>query len=201
MLSKGKGKIMAETNQQIIDEAAAALGDLEKVMPFDARHLLVIGCSTSEVRGSRIGTSGSLEVAASIYQAIKQIHDRTGVRFAFQCCEHLNRALVLDREVAERKNFEPVTVRPVRHAGGSMATYAYEHLADPIVVESIRADGGIDIGDTLIGMHLKPVAVPVRSTIRKIGDANLVMARTRPKLIGGERAVYPEKETSGVLHE
>lgn len=192
---------MEETNQQIIDEVASALGDLEKVMPFDARHLLVIGCSTSEVRGSRIGTYGSMEIAASIYQALKQVHERTNVHVAFQCCEHLNRALVLDRELAEQKGFEPVTVRPVQHAGGSMATYAYEHLADPIVVEAIKADGGLDIGDTLIGMHLKPVAVPVRGTIRKIGEANLVMARTRPKLIGGERAVYPEKETSGILHQ
>jgi TIGR01440 family protein len=190
---------MAEVNQQIIDEVGTALGDLEKTMPFDARHLLVIGCSTSEVHGSRIGTSGSPEIAASIYMALNRVHDRTGVHFAFQCCEHLNRALVLDREVAERKGFDPVTVRPVRHAGGSMATYAYEHLVDPMVVEYIKADGGMDIGDTLIGMHLKPVAVPVRSAIRKIGEANLVMARTRPKLIGGERAVYPEKETSGII--
>ncbi|TGA99756.1 TIGR01440 family protein [Sporolactobacillus shoreae] len=188
-----------ELNQQIIDEVSRAVGDLEKAMPFDSRHLLVVGCSTSEVGGNRIGTSGSMDVAASIYEALKRIHERTGVRFAFQCCEHLNRALVLDRDVADHKRYDPVTVRPIRHAGGSMATYAYEQLTDPVVVEYIKADGGIDIGDTLIGMHLKPVAVPVRSDVKRIGSAHLVMARTRPKLIGGERAVYTEKETSGTI--
>ncbi|WP_100486808.1 TIGR01440 family protein [Sporolactobacillus pectinivorans] len=190
---------MAVMNRQIIDEVSGALADLEKVMPFDSRHLLVIGCSTSEIGGSRIGTSGSMDVAASIYQALRNSHVQTGVHFAFQCCEHLNRTLVLDRKVAEQRGYDPVTVRPVQHAGGSMATYAYEHMDDPVVVEYIKADGGIDIGDTLIGMHLKPVAVPVRSEIKRIGSANLVMARTRPKLIGGERAVYPEIETSGKI--
>ncbi|RYL94008.1 TIGR01440 family protein [Sporolactobacillus sp. THM19-2] len=189
--------MMENYSQQLIDEVGRALNDLAAAMPFDERHLLVLGCSTSEVRGNRIGTSGSPEIAAAIYQAIKTCHDRTGVHFAFQCCEHLNRALVLDREVAEQRHFDPVTVRPIPHAGGSMAAYAWEHLSHPVVVEFIRADGGLDIGDTLIGMHLKHVAVPVRSQVRQIGEAHLVMARTRPKLIGGERAVYPEKETSG----
>ncbi|MFX3617573.1 MAG: TIGR01440 family protein [Sporolactobacillus sp.] len=183
---------MEALNEKLIAEITHALADLEQAMPFDPRHLLVIGCSTSEVGGSRIGTSGSLEVAASLFQAFQNCHERTGVRFAFQCCEHLNRALIIDREVAEQRRFEQVTVRPIRHAGGAMATYAFEHMDDPVAVEAIEADGGLDIGDTLIGMHLKRVAVPIRSQIRRIGEANLVMARTRPKLIGGERAVYPE---------
>ncbi|MDD9148265.1 MULTISPECIES: TIGR01440 family protein [unclassified Sporolactobacillus] len=183
---------MEVLNEDIIEEVGRALHDLEKAMAFDARHLLVLGCSTSEVGGKRIGTSGSMDVAASIYRAVATCHDRTGVHFAFQCCEHLNRALVMDRKIAEQRGYEPVTVRPVRHAGGAMATYAYEHLQDPVVVEFIKADGGIDIGDTLIGMHLKPVAVPVRSGVVHIGHAHITMARTRPKLIGGERAVYPE---------
>jgi uncharacterized protein (TIGR01440 family) len=186
-------------NQQLIDEVGTALSDLNRTMPFDERHLLVIGCSTSEIRGDRIGTAGSLEIAAAVFAAIESVHRKTGVRFAFQCCEHLNRALVIDRRLAALRGFERVTVRPVRHAGGAMATYAYEHLADPVVVEFIKADGGIDIGDTFIGMHLKHVAIPVRSSIRSVGRAHLVMARTRPKLIGGERAVYPEKETSGAV--
>lgn len=190
---------METFHRQIIDEVTRALDELGRVMPFDARHLLVIGCSTSEVRGERIGTSGSMDIAAAIYQAVKDCRNATGVHVAYQCCEHLNRALVMDRTIAEKRRYDPVTVRPVAHAGGSMATYAYEHFDDPVVVEFIRADGGLDIGDTLIGMHLKHVAVPVRSTVRKIGEAHLVMARTRPKLIGGERAVYPEKETSGRL--
>lgn len=184
---------MDELSQDIIEEVSQALYDLGKTMIFDARHLLVLGCSTSEVGGKRIGTSGSMNIAASIYHALKNRHNQTGVHFAFQCCEHLNRALVIDRKVAEQRGYEQVTVRPVRHAGGAMATYAYEHLQDPVVVEFIKADGGIDIGDTLIGMHLKHVAIPVRSEVREIGQAHVTMARTRPKLIGGERAVYPEK--------
>ncbi|GGL50289.1 TIGR01440 family protein [Sporolactobacillus putidus] len=184
---------MEELNQNIIEEVSRALDDLGKTMDFDSHHLLVLGCSTSEVGGKRIGTSGSMNIAASIYQALRNCHDRTGVHFAFQCCEHLNRALVIDRKIAEQRGYEQVTVRPVRHAGGAMAAYAYEHLQDPVVVEFIKADGGIDIGDTLIGMHLRHVAVPVRSEVREIGHAHVTMARTRPKLIGGERAVYPEK--------
>ncbi|RYM05528.1 TIGR01440 family protein [Sporolactobacillus sp. THM7-7] len=181
-------------HQKIQADLSRALADLNRAMKFNDRRLLVIGCSTSEIIGEKIGTSGSADAAASIYEVLRHIHQQTGVRLAFQCCEHLNRALVLDRVQAERRGFEPVTVRPVRHAGGAMATYAYEHLADPVVVEFIRADGGVDIGDTLIGMHLKHVAVPVRSEVKKIGYAHLAMARTRPKLIGGERAVYPNKE-------
>lgn len=178
--------------QQIINDLNHALKDLEQAMPFDSHHLLVIGCSTSEVVGKRIGTSSSLGVAASIFQVLNTCHGRTGAHFAFQCCEHLNRALIIDRNIAEQRRLEPVTVLPILHAGGAMATYAYEHMTDAIVVEFIKADGGIDIGDTLIGMHLHHVAVPVRSEVKQIGQAHLVMARTRPKLIGGKRAVYPE---------
>ncbi|MCO7125607.1 TIGR01440 family protein [Sporolactobacillus shoreicorticis] len=180
-----------------MQEMSQALENLRQVMPFNNKMLLVVGCSTSEVEGKKIGTSGSLNTAASIYAAVKKCHEQTGVHFAFQCCEHLNRALVIDRQLAEQNNYDEVTVRPIRHAGGSMAAYAFEHMNDPIVVEFIRADGGLDIGDTLIGMHLKHVAVPVRSSVTAIGNAHLVMARTRPKLIGGERAVYPMKEMMG----
>ncbi|MET1248656.1 TIGR01440 family protein [Sporolactobacillus sp. STCC-11] len=188
---------MEVLNSQLMSEVSQALQDLRQVMPFNKKTLLVIGCSTSEVEGKKIGTLGSMNAAASIYAAIRKCHDQTGAHFAFQCCEHLNRALVIDRDLGEQKNYGEVTVRPIRHAGGSMAAYAFEHMSHPMVVEFIQADGGIDIGDTLIGMHIKHVAVPVRSRIAEIGNAHLVMARTRPKLIGGERAVYPEKETMG----
>lgn len=180
-------------NPEITEAVDKALVDLEHAMPFNDRTLLVIGCSTSEVEGKNIGTSGSLGIAASIFAALVKCHERTNVRFAFQCCEHLNRAVVIDRTVAQQRGYDEVTVRPIRHAGGSMAAYAYDHMEDPVIVEYIQANGGLDIGDTLIGMHLKHVAVPVRSEIKEIGKAHLVMARTRPKLIGGERAVYPEK--------
>ncbi|MCQ2010783.1 TIGR01440 family protein [Sporolactobacillus sp. STSJ-5] len=184
---------MEVIDESISEAVTQALADLEAAMPFSERTLLVIGCSTSEVAGKHIGTAGSLEVAASLFLAVQKCHNRTGARFAFQCCEHLNRALVIDQEVARQRFYDEVTVRPIRHAGGSMATYAFEHMTNPVMVEFIRADGGLDIGDTLIGMHLKHVAVPVRSQRNEIGHAHLVMARTRPKLIGGERAVYPEK--------
>ncbi|MFT8363908.1 MAG: TIGR01440 family protein [Sporolactobacillus sp.] len=171
-----------------------ALTDLQQAMAFNDNKLLVIGCSTSEVNGGKIGTAGSADVAAVLFRTFESWHERTGIHFAFQCCEHLNRALILDRKQADKRGYDQVTVRPIRHAGGAMATYAFEHMDDPIVVEAIQADGGIDIGDTLIGMHLKTVAVPVRSIVPRIGKANLVMARTRPKLIGGVRAVYPQED-------
>ncbi|MFT8873083.1 MAG: TIGR01440 family protein [Sporolactobacillus sp.] len=170
-----------------------ALYDLNATMTFNEKRLLVVGCSTSEVAGEPIGTSGSFDIAAALYAAFMQWRQKTGVFFAFQCCEHLNRALVVERCVAERLAIDEVCVRPVLHAGGAMASCAYEQLSDPVVVEHLWADGGIDIGDTLIGMHLRQVAVPVRSALKQIGAAHLVMARTRPKLIGGVRAHYSDE--------
>lgn len=154
-------------------------------------QLFVIGCSTSEVAGEQIGTSGSEDIAAHIYSALKDLKDKTGVYLAFQCCEHLNRALVVEREVlAHYPDLEEVTVIPHPNAGGSMASYAYRNMTDPVVVEEIKAHAGMDIGDTMIGMHLKRVAVPLRFKQKQIGQAHLTCARTRPKLIGGERARY-----------
>ncbi|MDN4592787.1 TIGR01440 family protein [Polycladomyces subterraneus] len=158
--------------------------------PLDERHLLVVGVSTSEVIGKRIGTAGNDEVAQAIFQELMEAQQKYGFHLAFQCCEHLNRALVVRRETMERFQLEEVTVVPVPKAGGAMAAYAYRHLDEAVIVESVRADAGIDIGDTLIGMHLKPVAVPVRPSCRQIGEAHVTMAKTRPKLIGGARAVY-----------
>lgn len=154
--------------------------------------LFVTGCSTSEVAGKDIGTSGSEEVAEILYQGLTRLRNETGIHLAFQCCEHLNRALVIERETMEAFNLDQVTVIPTRSAGGSMATYAFEQMNDAVVVETIKGDAGIDIGDTLIGMHLKPVAVPLRFNQKTIGQAHVTLARTRPKLIGGNRAKYPE---------
>ncbi|ENH97979.1 hypothetical protein J416_02681 [Gracilibacillus halophilus YIM-C55.5] len=152
----------------------------------------VIGCSTSEVAGERIGTAGSEDIAAILFNEWQTLQAQTGVELCFQCCEHLNRALVVERRVMKEDRLSQVSVVPVRQAGGSMAAYAYQHLTDPVVVEEIEADAGIDIGETMIGMHLKPVAVPLRMKQRAIGNARVNHARTRPKLIGGPRAVYPE---------
>lgn len=172
------------------------LEDLQAAANLTADHILVIGCSTSEVIGKRIGTSGTDEVAETIFAVFQNFQQKTGVQLAFQCCEHLNRALVVEKETAQTKQLELVSVIPVRKAGGAMATYAYRHFQNPQMVEFIKADAGIDIGDTFIGMHIKHVAVPVRSKITEIGQAHVSMVRTRPKLIGGERAVYSDIEAN-----
>ena len=153
-------------------------------------QLVVIGCSTSEVIGEKIGTAGTVEVAEMIFRRLSQFTQSTGVSLAFQCCEHLNRALVVERAVAVERGLDEVSVVPVRTAGGAMATYAFEKLEDAVVVEFIKADAGIDIGNTLIGMHIKHVAVPVRVGQKSVGHAHVTLAKTRPKLIGGPRAVY-----------
>lgn len=160
---------------------------------FRKNSIFVVGCSTSEVIGQKIGTAGTMDVAEMIFRQLKSFADESGLKVAFQCCEHLNRALVVEREWAEKHGLNEVTVIPVRHAGGAMATYAFGQLADPIVVEHIEADAGIDIGDTLIGMHIKHVAVPVRVSVKEVGGAHVTLAATRPKLIGGARAVYEKK--------
>lgn len=166
------------------------LSDLNAQADLQEGDILVVGCSTSEVIGEKIGTAGTEEVADMIFSTLEQFRQQTGVQLAFQCCEHLNRALVVERAVARAYGFEEVTVIPVRTAGGAMATFAYHHMEQPVVVEFIKADAGIDIGDTFIGMHLKHVAVPLRSRVKQIGFAHVTMAKTRPKLIGGARAVY-----------
>ncbi|WP_127534261.1 TIGR01440 family protein [Paenibacillus kobensis] len=174
---------MEQAVRTVVSELAAA-GGLKR------GQLVVIGCSTSEVLGQRIGTSGTTAAAAAIYGGIESVRREVGFYPVFQCCEHLNRALVLEREAAEKYGFEEVSAVPVPKAGGSMAAFAYRALGDAVLVESVRAHAGIDIGDTFIGMHLRPVAVPVRPSVREIGQAHVTMAVTRPKLIGGERAVY-----------
>ncbi|WP_108022378.1 TIGR01440 family protein [Melghirimyces profundicolus] len=171
--------------------------ELLEAKPLNRGHLLVMGVSTSEVAGKRIGTAGSDEVAASILEGALEVQRNHGYHLAFQCCEHLNRALVVARETLETFGLTEVTAVPVPKAGGAMASHAFRHLEDAVLVEEVAADAGIDIGDTLIGMHLKPVAVPVRPSIRQIGQAHVTMAKTRPRLIGGARAVYILEERDG----
>jgi uncharacterized protein (TIGR01440 family) len=176
--------------EYIRKETAAVLADLHASFPLHEKKLLVLGVSTSEVLGEHIGTNGSEQVAEAIFETICDFQRKHAFMVAFQCCEHLNRSLVVTRQTADYFQLTEVAAVPVRHAGGAMASYAYRHLQDPILVESVVADAGIDIGSTLIGMHLKPVAVPVRAQSPFIGKAHVTMAMTRPKLIGGSRAVY-----------
>ncbi|TCP57727.1 uncharacterized protein (TIGR01440 family) [Tumebacillus sp. BK434] len=167
-----------------------AIGDLQAQAQLTGEHILVIGASSSEVVGKRIGSGGSLNAAAMIVEAVLEARATYGFHVAFQCCEHLNRALVVERDTLRQFGLEEVVVVPVPTAGGAVASTAYRKLNRPAMVERIQAHAGLDIGDTLIGMHLRPVAVPVRGTLREIGEAHVTMARTRPKLIGGARAVY-----------
>lgn len=152
--------------------------------------IVVVGCSTSEVRGSTIGTASNEDIAYAILTGMYPILSKAGIFLAAQCCEHLNRALIIEKKLAAEKNLEIVSVIPQNKAGGAFATAAYKLFSEPVVVEHIKADAGLDIGLTLIGMHLKDVAVPLRLSIQKLENATIVAARTRPKFIGGERAVY-----------
>ena len=154
-------------------------------------QILVVGCSSSEVSGEKIGTYSSVDVAKAVFDGIFEVTNEHGIFLATQCCEHLNRAIIIER--AAVPNYDIVNVVPQPKAGGSFATTAYNSFNDPVAVEEIKADAGLDIGGTLIGMHLKKVAVPVRLSLNSIGKALLLAARTRPKYIGGERAHYDEK--------
>lgn len=169
-----------------------AAGELLKVAKLKPGQILVAGCSSSEVGSFRIGSHSSQEIGAAIFEALQEELTPQGIYLAAQCCEHLNRAIILEAEAAERYGYEPVNVVPRLKAGGSFATAAYAGLCHPVAVEHIKAHAGIDIGDTLIGMHLRDVAVPVRIGIKEIGAAHVVCARTRLKYIGGERAGYDE---------
>lgn len=176
---------------EITSSLHRALSELLSISELKSKDILVVGCSTSEILGKKIGSASNLEIAKAVMDGIKPLVRKFDLYLAVQCCEHLNRSLVVEGECAEKYQLEIVTVLPHLKAGGALAVTAYGEFEDPRVVEGIRGHAGIDIGDTMIGMHLKHVVVPVRSEIKKIGAANLVMARTRPKLIGGERAQYP----------
>ncbi len=176
--------------QTIQQEVSTVVRQLLESGHIKKGSLLVVGCSTSEIAGERIGTSGSEAIAEVVYNEWHKLTEQKGIDLAFQCCEHLNRSLVIERSVQKDRRYQEVSAVPVAEAGGSMASYAFKHMNDPVLVEAVEADAGVDIGDTLIGMHLKRVAVPLRLDQNSIGHAHVTVACTRPPLIGGCRAVY-----------
>ena len=178
-------------NQSIYQQTQAAIAELCEKAKLRSGNIVVVGCSTSEVVGSKIGTNSNPDVAGEIFRALQDYAKEQGLFLAMQCCEHLNRAIITERKAVPFA--EPVNVIPQPKAGGSLATKAYLGFDDPVAVEEIQADAGLDIGFTLIGMHLKKVAVPLRLTNNTIGAAMVLAARTRPKFIGGARAVYAEE--------
>lgn len=182
------------SNEQIRVQAAQAAEQLLDAAGARAGQILVVGCSSSEIVGGSIGHASAPEVALEVYDAIARACDARGVYLAAQCCEHLNRALIVERACAEQYGLEEVCVLPQPKAGGSFATAAWTCMKEPVAVEHIKAHMGMDIGGTLIGMHLCHVAVPVRIAQNRIGEASLLCARTRPKFVGGSRAVYPESD-------
>lgn len=176
--------------EQIADQAARVLEELAKAGSLRRGGMIVVGASTSEVQGRHIGTAGAEAVAAQLYDGITRASRALGLDAVWQCCEHLNRALACERALAEAHGWTIVSAVPVPKAGGSMAAYAYRQMQDPCLVEHVQAQAGIDIGETMIGMHLRAVAVPFRPSVRWIGEARVAAAYSRPKLIGGARAVY-----------
>ena len=176
---------------EISRQCTAAVTELCEAADLKKGQILVVGCSSSEVLGKRIGTFSSEKTAQEIYDAIQSVLKPRGIYLAAQCCEHLNRAIIIERQAVPQA--EICNVVPQPKAGGSFAAAAYHGMEDPVALEEIRADAGIDIGSTLIGMHLKRVAVPVRLTVKTIGEAPVTAARTRPKFIGGCRAVYDDR--------
>lgn len=168
--------------------AKAIMEELVEKANLNKGNIVIIGCSTSEIIGAKIGTNSSFETAQTVFKGFYEIAAKYGIYLAVQCCEHLNRAIITEKDALPFS--EIVNVVPQPKAGGSLATTAYQTFKNPIAVEEIKADAGIDIGFTLIGMHLKKVAVPLRLENNKLGEALVVAARTRPKFIGGERAIY-----------
>ena len=175
-------------------QARQAAEELLQAAHLETGDIFVVGCSSSEIMGGRIGKDSSMEAAAAVLAGVLPPLQEQGVYLAAQCCEHLNRSIVIEREAAKANGYQIVSAIPQPHAGGSWATTCWKQFHDPIAVEEIKAHAGIDIGGTLIGMHLKRVAVPVRLSLNQIGEANILCARTRPKLIGGERAKYTEED-------
>ena len=180
---------------EIREQSATAAEQVCEAAKLKIGDLFVVGCSSSEILGEKIGTHSSVEVAEAVFEGIHSVLHEHGVELAAQCCEHLNRALIVERAVAEQFGLEEVNVVPQPKAGGSFGTTAYKRFDDPVAVESLKqsASAGMDIGGKLIGMHIKPVVVPLRIETKKIGEADLLCARRRPKFVGGSRAVNNEK--------
>ena len=186
---------MKMNDKSLYEQVKQATEELIKAAKLEQGDLLVVGCSSSEVTGSKIGTDSKPQTANEIFSGIYDVIKEKGIFLAAQCCEHLNRSLVVEKSFAKAHNLPIVNAIPRPKAGGSFATAAYENFEKPVLVERVEADAGLDIGGTLIGMHLKKVAVPVRLSTNRIGEAFLIAARTRPKYIGGQRAVYDEDLT------
>ena len=178
--------------EEITLQARTVVTELLEQANMRPGSMLVIGCSSSEMVGEKIGKSSSMDAAQAAFAGIAPVLKAQGIELAVQCCEHLNRALIMERRVAEKRDYEIVNVVPQPKAGGSFAVTAWNAMEDPVAVEEIKAEAGIDIGGTLIGMHLRRVAVPVRTSLNQIGEAIVLCARTRPKFIGGPRAAYWE---------
>ena len=178
--------------EEITLQARTVVTELLEQANMRPGSLLVIGCSSSEMVGEKIGKGSSMDAAQAAFAGIAPVLREQGIELAVQCCEHLNRALIMERRVAEKRGYEIVNVVPQPKAGGSFAVTAWNAMEDPVAVEEIKAEAGIDIGGTLIGMHLRRVAVPVRTSLNKIGEAIVLCARTRPKFIGGCRAIYQD---------
>lgn len=183
-------EIPAENLSEISRQTEKIIAELLASRPQKKGSVFVIGCSSSEVAGGSIGKDSSTEIGKAIFETAERILAEKGIFLACQCCEHLNRALVVERECAEKYSLDEVSVVPWIHGGGSFATAAYYGFKEPVVVEHIKATAGIDIGSTLIGMHLKEVAVPVHPEQKFVGKAYVTAAYSRPRLIGGERAKY-----------
>lgn len=178
--------------EQIKKEAESVINELLSCAKLKDGDVCVIGCSTSEVTGNNPGTNSVPQLAVELFNVIYKILKENNIYIASQCCEHLNRAIVVEQEYAEKHNLEIINVIPQPKAGGSFATATYKGLESPVMVESIKAQAGVDIGGVLIGMHLKATAVPVPLKQRTIGEARIIAARTRPRFVGGSRAVYDE---------
>ena len=183
-----------EFKKQIETQARQAVTELLAEAKLKKGDAFVVGCSSSEIVGGHIGKDSSLEAAQAVYAGIAPVLAENGIWLAAQCCEHLNRSIVIEREAAKANGYQIVSAIPQPHAGGSWATNCWQRFNDPVLVEEVRAAAGMDIGGTLIGMHLRRVAVPVRLSMDHIGQAILLCARTRPPFIGGSRAVYSQEE-------
>ncbi len=176
--------------EEITRQTREAVEEILEQSRLRAGDIFVIGCSSSTVAGASYGSASSMELAQAVFDGIYPLLQEKGIYPAAQCCEHLNRAIITEAAAAEKQHRDIVNVVPQPKAGGSFATITYRTLKEPVAVEHIKADAGIDIGGVLIGMHLKEVAVPLTIRVKKIGEANVTSARTRPKFIGGERAHY-----------
>lgn len=187
---------MSVTYEEVKEQAAKACSELIEIAKLKAGDIFVVGCSSSEIMGEHIGKASDINAAEAVYEGVMSILEPKGIFLAGQCCEHLNRAVIVERE-ALLPGSEIVNVVPQPKAGGSFATTVYKNAKCPVAVEEIKADAGMDIGDTFIGMQLKKVAVPVRTSVKSIGAAHVTCARTRPKFIGGSRALYDEKLSGG----